>query len=171
MVDVRSRCRDEEAGNTLIELMAVLLILGVILAIAVPDLLAAQAKAKSRAASSNLRAALSAARTVYVENSTYAAPTVDASALRSFEPSLRWAATSSGPDTVGFVASSPSQFLMTVKSKNGDCFFLKDDVSTAAASAGPWYGRINGVAGACVPAAALTNPTNPYARHSSIGWK
>ncbi len=69
---LRERRRDGEEGFTLIELMVVVLIIAILLAIAIPTFLGARKRAQDRAAQSSLRNALTAAKTIYTDNSSYA---------------------------------------------------------------------------------------------------
>src|SRR5437879_9266500 len=82
----RQRRQDDE-GFTLIELMVVVLIIAILIAIAIPTFLGAQNRARDRGAQSNLRNALTAAKTVATDNSGQF-DKVDLAALGTAEGSL-----------------------------------------------------------------------------------
>jgi len=60
--------KDDEDGFTLIELMVVVLIIAILLAIAIPTFLGAQDRARDRGAQSELRNALTAAKTIATDD-------------------------------------------------------------------------------------------------------
>jgi len=70
---------NSEQGFTLIELLVVIIIIGILLAIAVPSYLGFRDRAANNAAKANLRAALPSAEAYYADNGTYAG--MDATAL------------------------------------------------------------------------------------------
>src|SRR5438105_6556425 len=75
MTKLRQRLSHEE-GFTLIELLIVIVIIGILLAIAVPSYLGFKDRANKRAAQSDLREAVPTAEAFYSDNGTYSGMTV-----------------------------------------------------------------------------------------------
>ena len=131
MIDILRARRQEgerEEGFTLIELMVVVLIIAILLAIAIPTFLGARKRAQDRAAQSSLRNAVTAAKTIYTDTSSYSGAT--AAALPAVEPSLTYSdnVASTGAKNVSVLASD-TVWSAAALSKSGKCFWIKEDTN------------------------------------------
>jgi type IV pilus assembly protein PilA len=84
---LQQRLRQEESGFTLIELLIVLVIIGILLAIAVPSYLGFRDRANEKSAMANVRAAIPSAEAFYSDNNTYDG--MDLAALTGIDSGLK----------------------------------------------------------------------------------
>ena len=134
----------EEGGFTLIELMVVVLIIAILIAIAIPTFLGARKRAQDKQAQSNLRNALTAEKTIYVDNQAYSADVAANGALKGIESALDWGqpdAATRGVDTPvlgdAVLLNDNGCVILESDSKSGTKFFLMD-IATGA-GAGTYY--------------------------------
>jgi len=110
--------RKGDEGFTLIEVIVVVLMIGSLIAVAVPTVLSARARAQDRAAQSNLRKGISAAKAWYRDNDVFTG--FDDTAGEAQEPSLEWTAgAGAAADTVDIIVVGPEELVLNALSASG----------------------------------------------------
>ena len=123
------RIRSEETGFSLIELLVVVVIIGILAAIAIPAFLGQREKAQDSEAKSAVRTAQGAAEAYGVEALTYAG--MNETKLKTDEPSLN--------ATAGFTVTDADSngYVLKVDSKSTGTFTITKEGNAVTRTCGP----------------------------------
>jgi type IV pilus assembly protein PilA len=122
-----TRLGRDDRGFTLIELMVVVLIIAILIAIAIPTFLGAQNRARDRSAQSDLRNAVTAARTVSTDHAglflNEAGNPIAQGDMPDVEPAINFSDTTADTDLM-LINTEPTGVRVTfVKQSASDTFF------------------------------------------------
>jgi type IV pilus assembly protein PilA len=112
--------------------MVVVLIIGILVAIALPTFLGARQRAQDKAAESNLRNAIAAADTFFTDGDTYTGFSAAASGV---EPTITWGVHAIAGDvtavnTVYVTVVGANEIVLNAVSASGTNFCMAKDVAT-----------------------------------------
>jgi type IV pilus assembly protein PilA len=127
----------DESGFTLIELLVVLIIIGVLLAIAIPSYLGFQKSAQQTAAAADVRQAIPDAEAYYSDNNTYAGAQFTASGLQTAYDSGLKIFSAGPPEVPGIVTVSASTAPDGTTAAGAEYCISAEDNGNWAAVAGP----------------------------------
>lgn len=116
------------------ELMVVVLIIGILIALALPTFLGASARASERSAQAQLRSAFTTARVHLAQATDYA--TLTPATMSALEPSQRFNAGAAVIGEISVRDVSPTTVMLISASSNGGFFCITDDTTSATVTKG-----------------------------------